>query len=218
LRAGPIERNSNDKLSQTYHDYRTIVNVTIDQNGKATAMSISYHTLKRSIRAEIEIDLTLGVGLAHNEGAIVSTEITKDWDLEGNGGSQKGGFTFISDQGGASATKQRSLTSAEERNIEDLLTATGAGQRSPTIPDNDEKFQSIVDNLKEIIGENKGSDESIKKYSPTDPVIVLEKSESKSTSLGKKKCLKSEQSRKDAEQYNGKWSKGKDTLWVEPKK
>ena len=94
------------------------------------------------------------------------------WDesLEGNGGSQNGGFVFTSDDGGASPTKQTSNSYAEQRNIGNLLTVLGAlGSGNASLLGKASMgtgFADKVKDLSQIIQDAKDVKDNFSKKSP----------------------------------------------------
>ena len=103
----------------TWSDKTHHITYTIDKKGNVQV----------SKKDEFGDARTTSTGPFKNSQTYANIKVSStSWDesIEGNGESQAGGFVFTSADGGASPTKTKSLSGAEQRDIGDLLTALGA--------------------------------------------------------------------------------------------
>ena len=76
-------------------------------------------------------------------------------DLEGDGGSQPGGEHLVTEDGGASSTKQKAENDVETRDITDLMMALGAvkgGKLPNTAAESVRKYISNVKKINKVLG------------------------------------------------------------------
>jgi RHS repeat-associated protein len=139
---------SNEVHSNNYYDFETIVTMKIDKNGKVNT-KISYKFLYDNGLKDFDVSTSAGVKGKY------STKSRSDgfmWgvttNLEGKGDTQRGGVSYTSKDGGASPTKYRSLTGAEERDIDLLLTTLPllkGGSLGNKVPDLIKDFTGLVE-------------------------------------------------------------------------
>lgn len=146
FRAGAVERQANGKLAQAFYDYRTIANVTIDENGEAHYTGYDQHTIKDYVRAHNVFDLG---GLIYKEGTVVTPFAY--WDYTGKGGKQRGGVTLYTKEGGSSPTRQVAHFPSDMLDAEDLIDLVG-GMKGSKNSAKWEKYKDIFD------GVSKGDD------------------------------------------------------------
>lgn len=146
--------------STSYYDFTTIETITIDKNGKETS-KLSYEILFDS--GVKDIDMVAGSGWKQK----FNTKSKADWhfnvSLDGNGGRQRGGIYGTSKEGGASPTKQRSLTAAEETKMDELLEGLGAlkgGSLGNRRPDQIGDLSNLIEKTNDVIEDQKGGGSS----------------------------------------------------------
>jgi RHS repeat-associated protein len=142
--------------TQTMHDFRTIITVTRNADGTMTVSDPVYYRLPNG--NSIQETLQLGwFGSGYNRGEIVDYT-PSDWSLEGSGGSQAGGYRLVSKDGaGASPTKQKSLSPAQEVEVGELLETLGALK-------NGSLGNADADQIKDFVDLVQGYDEVLQEY------------------------------------------------------
>jgi RHS repeat-associated protein len=109
----------NSTFDKSYgYDYRHISVFRIQSDGSIKKMSKKTEILYQNGVKDVET-----YGFAKEEGDVYNCDIPF---LEGNGGTQKDGYTLTSYEGGVSQTKQKSLSAAEEIEIGEFLDVLGA--------------------------------------------------------------------------------------------
>jgi RHS repeat-associated protein len=208
VRAGRVnEDHVSGKESQSYYDFRRIVTITIDKAGKHS-MTTTYYTLyDRERFSRIFLFETIS---AYDKDEIIDPNATA-WDLTGNGEKQKSGWSLTTKTGGASPTKTKSRTGAEEKDIEDLMTYFGKANRGASYKG---EIQDIVDNLIDMSEEKQAIDDSSPSPQHNSNVVQDTVIISKPTrdQHGGMSPMTWPESREEAEKLSGKWNKTKDTL------
>jgi RHS repeat-associated protein len=206
----------NSTFDKSYgYDYRHISVFRMQSDGSIKKMSKKTEILYQNGVKDVET-----YGFAKEEGDVYNCDIPF---LEGNGGTQKDGYTLTSYEGGVSPTKQKSLSAAEEIEIGEFLDVLGAlknGSYGTKELDQLDDLSDMFQKVKEVISNSEKSTVGNRKYdSGADSIVVMEPC---TNQQGNPSHIRSTQSKKDALQYNGKVVKGKsgstpDTMYVEQK-
>jgi RHS repeat-associated protein len=151
-----FEYNGNSGFNRDYTDFYDYRQVTIYREREDGTFSVEF--IKDDILVDNGVKRTrlgiFGKGSKYDPNA--------HWTGEGSGGKQNGGYRLTSKSGGASPTKQRSLTAAEEREIEALLALLGTkggslgGKGQDIIKDLSNLIEKAAD-VKDEYGDNSSS-------------------------------------------------------------
>jgi RHS repeat-associated protein len=178
LMAGPLQVNPDNNFElQSFHDFRTIQTTTIDKNGNQTTTTSTFALSKRYTETYL-----FGSIAGYTKGEIVDPS-TFSLNLEGKGGSQNGGFSFYTNDGGASPTKQKSLNKVGMVDLE-VLISTLTGMKGGT----NETRNDIIDDVGEAIDKVVDLCDMAKKDAPKEKDILAPNSKGEVPSV----CVKDE--------------------------
>jgi RHS repeat-associated protein len=147
---------------QSYYDYRTIITIRLDENGKYESLNKHEYTLTDNRRFTKTSDIIGMTFTMYDEGETFSP--SSNWDLEGNGGKQKSGISLYTRKGGSSPTKQKAHFPTEMLEASDIVDLIG-GFKGNNNSAKWEKYKDIFEGVSKgdkaidkIGGDNMSSD------------------------------------------------------------
>jgi len=211
---------SKDVHSNNYYDFETTITYRIDKDGEVH-VSKSYDIFyKNGLK---DFDLAFGSDNVKNKYQNKCEADGNSWcvmlDLKGNGGSQPGGITFTTKDGGVEETRQKSLSGAREVDIEDLLTVLGALKGTSLGSKGADVVKNIVDIVIEAKDKNCAKNDKFKDDNNSEKKVVeiqTYKDHNGNKSPGPKGLISKK--RAEIEEIGGgKFNKTKDTIYTEKK-